>query len=327
MEKVREQIKQELQKQDGWANHWDSWEAWGEEIEGSIKLLSTGVDSLFSAMDSHNQNQADLKNMMDSLNKKMEKQITPKFDGEKLQSAIEKMQKQVDGMNNKLLNGLQESKRHKEQLEELNKKLINEQQASLKLKSAMDKMGERLAEVEKNLLQAESQPRKMEMESIQPIISGIPLQPVPEWVLRERKRNNIIIFGLREVDDDQALVKSLLNDLDIPFDAHSDTRGHFRVGRLNSERPRPIVIKLTHANKKQEILMNARNLRGMESWTGVTIAHDLTKMEYQEERIQESNLRKKIEELNQNLSVEEKKQKIWKIVGGRGCRRIACFCL
>ena len=72
MEKVWEQIKQELQKQDDWANHWDSWEAWGEEIEGSIKLLSTGIDSLFSAMDSHNQNQVDLRNMMDSLNKKME---------------------------------------------------------------------------------------------------------------------------------------------------------------------------------------------------------------------------------------------------------------
>ena len=33
MEKVRKQIKQELQKQEDWANHWDSWEAWGEEIE------------------------------------------------------------------------------------------------------------------------------------------------------------------------------------------------------------------------------------------------------------------------------------------------------
>ena len=106
-----------------------------------------------------------------------------------MRSAIEKMQKQVDGMNNKLHNGLQESKRHKEQLEELNKKLINEQQASLKLESDMDKMGERLAEVEKNLnlLQAESQPRMMEIKSIQPIISGIPQQPVPECVLRERK--------------------------------------------------------------------------------------------------------------------------------------------
>ena len=157
-------------------------------------------------------------------------------------------------------------------------------------------MGERLAEVEKNLnlLQAESRPRKMEMESILSITSGIPLQPVPEWVLRERKRNNIIIFGLREEDNDQALVKSLLNDLDIPYNVHSDTRGHFRVGRLNSERPRPIVIKLIHANKKKEILMNTRNLRGIESWTGVTIAHNLTKIEYQEERIQESNLHKQV---------------------------------
>ena len=325
MDKIQEQIKQQLQKQDAW-DDWDSWEDWGKEIEGSIKLLSTGVDTLLSAFNSFNQNQTDLKNMIDSLNKKMEKQPTPKSDGTKLQCAIEKMQKQVDGMNNKLHNGLQESNRHKEQLEELDKKLINEQQASLKLKSAMDKMGERLAEVEENLnlLQAERQPKKFEMQSI---ISGVPLQPVPEWVLRERKRNNIIIFGLREVDDDQALVKSLLNDLDIPFDALSDTRGHFRVGRLNSERPRPIVIKLAHANKKQEILMNARNLKGMESWIGVTIAHDLTKMEYQEERIQESVLQEKVKEINQNLSVEEKRQKIWKIVGGRGCRRIACLCL
>ena len=325
MEKIREQIKQELQKQDAW-DDWDSWEDWGKEMEGSIKLLSTGVDTLLSAFDSFNQNQADLKNVIDSLNKKMEKQPTPKSDGTKLHCAIEKMQKQVDGMNIKLHNELRESKQHKEQLEELDKKLINEQQASLKLNSALDKMGERLAEVEKNLnlLQAERQPKKLEMPSI---ISGVPLQPVPEWVLRERKRNNIIIFGLREVDDDQALVKSLLNDLDIPFDALSDTRGHFRVGRLNSERPRPIVIKLAHANKKQEILMNARNLKGMESWIGVTIAHDLTKMEYQEERIQESILREKVGEMNQNLSVEEKRQKIWKIVGGRGCRRIACFCL
>ena len=290
MDKIQEQIKQQLQKQDAW-DDWDSWEDWGKEIEGSIKLLSTGVDSLLSAFNSFNQNQTDLKNMIDSLNKKMEKQPTPKSDGTKLQCAIEKMQKQVDGMNNKLHNGLQESKRHKEQLEELDKKLINEQQASLKLKSAMDKMGERLAEVEENLnlLQAERQPKKFEMQSI---ISGVPLQPVPEWVLRERKRNNIIIFGLREVDDDQALVKLLLNDLDIPYNVHSATRGHFRVGRLNSERPRLIVIKLTNANKKQEILMNARNLRGMESWTGVTIAHNLTKMEYQEEQMQESNLRK-----------------------------------
>ena len=325
MDKIQERMRQQLQKQDAW-DDWDSWEDRGEEMEGSIRLLSTGVDTLLSAFNSFNQNQTDLKNMIDSLNKKMEKQPTPKSDGTKLQCAIEKMQKQVDGMNNKLHNGLQESKRHKEQLEELDKKLINEQQASLKLKSAMDKMGERLAEVEENLnlLQAERQPKKFEMQSI---ILDVPLQPVPEWVLRERKWNNIIIFGLWEADDDQALVNSLLSDLDIPFDALSDTRGHFRVGRLNSERPRPIVIKLAHANKKQEILMNARNLKGMESWIGVTIAHDLTKMEYQEERIQESVLREKVKEMNQNLSVEEKRQKIWKIVGGRGCRRIACLCL
>ena len=106
MEISREWIKPELKKQDGWANHLDSWEDWGEEMEGSIRLLSTGVDTLLSAFNSFDQNQADFWSMMDSLNNKMEKHINPKVDGEKLQSAIEKMQKQVDGMNNKLHNGL-----------------------------------------------------------------------------------------------------------------------------------------------------------------------------------------------------------------------------
>ena len=131
----------------------------------------------------------------------------------------------------------------------------------------MDKMGERLAEVGKKMESSASwkSTKKHGNGVNQPIISGIPLQPVPEWVLRERKwKNIIIIFGLREVNDDQALVKSLLSDLDIPFHAHSDTCGDFHVRRLYSERLRPIVIKLTHANKKQEILMSTRNLRGME---------------------------------------------------------------
>ena len=97
MKKIQERIKQQLQKQDAW-DDWDSWEDWGEEMEGSIKLLSTGVDTLLSAFNCFNQNQADFESMMDSLNNKMEKQITPKFDGEKLQSVIEKMQKQVDGI-------------------------------------------------------------------------------------------------------------------------------------------------------------------------------------------------------------------------------------
>ena len=97
MEKIWEQIKQELKKKDGWANHWHSWEGWDEEMEGSVKLLSSGIDTLLSAFDSFNQNQTEFGNMMDSLNKKMAGQITPKFDGEKLQSAMKRCKSRWTG--------------------------------------------------------------------------------------------------------------------------------------------------------------------------------------------------------------------------------------
>ena len=37
---------------------------------------------------------------------------------------------------------------------------------------------------------------------------------VPEWVLREQKRNNVIIFGLPEEGNDVVLIHSLFQDLE-----------------------------------------------------------------------------------------------------------------
>ena len=327
MEKVWEQIKQELQKQDDWANHWDSWEAWGEEIEGSIKLLSTGIDSLFSAMDSHNQNQEDLRNMMDSLNKKMEEQITPKFDGTKLKSGksnhnaiqkkLAKSQHQLKGKNCKLALKSKETRR-----------ITN------KLKIRMDALGEKTssADVKLQQLYTEFQAIKEKVNEIHNsaqsstnLATTTSDAPVPEWVLRERKKNNIIIFGLQETDDDLASIKALAGDLALDLDLTVDILHHFRVGTSNSGNVRPLVVKFACSEKKKAMLLKAKKLKGMEKWTGVVVTHDMTKLECQMEKAWELKLRQDAEFMNSSLSAVERSVKFFKVVGGRRERRIACF--
>ena len=122
------------------------------------------------------------------------------------------------------------------------------------------------------------------------------------------------------------MVKSIFHDLGVNYEVN-DHHVNFRVGNSSNEKARPMVVKLGHASAKYEILKNAKKLKGMASWMGVSITHDLTKNEYFEEKVREQNLRHYAEKMNQNLSIVDKQSKIWKVVGGRGDRRVKCFFL
>ena len=74
--------------------------------------------------------------------------------------------------------------------------------------------------------------------------------PAPEWVLRERKKNNIIIFGLQETDDDLASIKALAGDLALDLDLSIDILHHLRVVTSNSGHMHPWWLNL-HARKKR----------------------------------------------------------------------------
>ena len=66
----------------------------------------------------------------------------------------------------------------------------------------------------------------------------------------------------------------------------------------------------------------ARKLKGMAKWQGVSTSHDLTKMECMEERNKELILKQEAESKNAVLSELEKHSKFWKVIGGRGRRRV-----
>ena len=145
---------------------------------------------------------------------------------------------------------------------------------------------------------------------------------VPEWVLRERKRSNIIIFGLPETGNDMVLIHSLFQDLESSCNAE-DIRGVYRVGKQSDDKKRPVVIKFVHGGIKNGILSLAHQLKWNEKWKGVVITHDLTKNEYLEEKQRESLLKKDAEERNDRLTESEKKSSQWKVIGGRGRRHVA----
>ena len=144
-----------------------------------------------------------------------------------------------------------------------------------------------------------------------------------EFHQRERKKNNLIIFGLGE--SNEALNEEVVDDLfhDLGTVITSDEYQCFRVGKYNSQNYRPLVIKLPNAIIKNDILAKAKMLKGNEKWKGVSITHDLTKMQCAEEKTNELLLRQEAVKRNEGLSPEEKLTKIWKVVGGRGSRALA----
>ena len=148
--------------------------------------------------------------------------------------------------------------------------------------------------------------------------------PTPhELQLQERKKNNLIIFGLKENHrdgswNDKDELQALLSELGSTVNL--DETHFFCVGK-NLERSRPMILKLSNQNEKGNILFMAKNLKNNRKWEGVAITHDLTKFQCQEEKAREVELKRMAEEKNQSL-LEKDKARRWKVVGGRGNRRL-----
>ena len=306
-----------------------------EIIQCDIVKLKNNVEKLISVIDSVSSHHSTLNDSIDLLSKKMEKHITSadsfkaqvvkhqvssKTDSDAIQKKSTKLQQQLDAMNCKFE---QEKKEIRRMKDEMNTK--------------MNAIGERTSSTDVQLqqLQTEFQAIKAKVDEIQnyaqsstnlaTTANGTPVQFVPEWVLRERKKNNIIIFGLHEMDDDLAVIKLLAADLELDLDPSCDIVHNFPVGTSNNGNVRPLVVKFACLEKKDAMLLNAKKLKGKEKWNGVVVTHDMTKLECQVEKAWEMKLRQDAEQLNNSLTADEKSVKFFKVIGGRRERRIACF--
>ena len=132
-------------------------------------------------------------------------------------------------------------------------------------------------------LQQEIDGNRIEIGSLQTAGTN-QMSDMSELALRQRKRNNIIIFGLPESLAEQTdatllhgQICSLFRDLGIS-EPSNGLLSWFRVGKMDTGKPRPVVIRFDQPEIKTEILQKAKRLKGSCKWPSLVITHDLTKI-------------------------------------------------
>ncbi len=94
-------------------------------------------------------------------------------------------------------------------------------------------------------------------------------------LMQYSRRNCVLVTGIPESqgeNTDDIIMKLAADKLEVPMDEIELDRTH-RIGKPNHEKPRPIVVKFTRHNKRQQIMRNRKKLKG----TKIGIQELLTK--------------------------------------------------
>ena len=224
----------------------------GIKMKGELESLREDVlSTLHSYKTTIKESQAALKNMCENEFKKMEKSIEAlnTFKGQTVIHQVE-LKKQLgdlrDGandMNVKLEESTTSLQRLHERIERMEEK-IEEHQNKAKF-TLIDDCIKNLQEKVHDLENA-SALSKVQTESVKNDVLALQTSqkqmPFTKLQLRERKMNNVILFGIPEdnAQNDGLNIQSLLHDLEVNLDL---TGTHFfRVGRINPGKCRPIVL-------------------------------------------------------------------------------------
>ena len=114
------------------------------------------------------------------------------------------------------------------------------------------------------------------------------LDAVTEIKLRKEKKHNLIFFNLpnstknspeEKMADDITVLQNLINELGVET---SDFGKVFRIGRVVSERPQPIIVKFKSLDDKISVLKNSYKLQ--KSKINVIIKNDLTRQQQETEK-------------------------------------------
>ncbi|CAG4954569.1 unnamed protein product [Colias eurytheme] len=142
--------------------------------------------------------------------------------------------------------------------------------------SIMEKIDEKI----KPIL-AENKDLKMKM---------LNLEKEMEYLKRDKKQNNIIIFGLKEEQESapgliQEVKKIFNKDLNINIEDF-EINNAYRIGKKNLEgKPRPVLLSFVSSWKKNEVMKVRKNLKG------IYISEDYSKEVLEKRKMLQSKLK------------------------------------
>lgn len=101
-----------------------------------------------------------------------------------------------------------------------------------------------------------------------------------EDISEERDRRlraaNLIIHGVRETDEAETADNEWLNIFKKDIDTNAEVKFVGRIGQKKSSKNRPLKIVLKNQEDKRSIFSKLKNLKGKESYQGVSISEDFT---------------------------------------------------
>ena len=132
-----------------------------------------------------------------------------------------------------------------------------------------------------------------------------------ELQLRQQKQRNLMVFGLKETEKDDDVIKCLMKDVGVEVEVET----HYRVGKAKNY-PRPLVLRFATEHNRFAVESNLCNLKGKENWYRVSIVPDLTKLQCLEEKQKFRALQEEVQKKNE----ENVEGGYYKIVGRRGSK-------
>lgn len=144
---------------------------------------------------------------------------------------------------------------------------------------------------------------------------------------REEKKENIVVYGLKESEDedgkkrkeaDMRLVVEMAAEIEVDFEG--EIKASYRAGpKGQGDRPRPLIVTIEDDNTREGILANARRLAGKNEWGRVFVARDLTWRQREEIRKEEKKLKEEAEAKTKEENDKGREGK-YVVVGLRGKR-------
>ena len=147
---------------------------------------------------------------------------------------------------------------------------------------------------------------------------------------QEKRKNSLVIFKLKE--QNQQLTKkqifkkerddvmALFTDMKLVDNTGDNVNMRIsRVGVYDEEKTRPVRVMLRNADVKNEILIHAKNLKGLNKWKNVSISCDLTKTQQKLAKQKRKEFKTLADTKNAARTAEEINQGVeYKVVGNYG---------
>ena len=120
-----------------------------------------------------------------------------------------------------------------------------------------------------------------------------------------KKRKNIIIYGMPEMDNNKQSMDEFIHINRFLGNRNfqkSDIYSIGRIGDKNGDRPRPLKIEFYEITSKINVMRNAYHLKDHRRYSHISIQHDLTRNQLQEfYRLKDEARKRELEDGNRNV--------------------------